>query len=212
MSYIFLDESGDLGFDDKKHNSKYFIITALFITDKKPLEKLVQKIHSNLRKKVKKIGGGILHSVKEKPITRNRLLKNLNRLKLALMVIYLDKSKVYTKMQNEKHVLYSYITNILIDRIFTKNLIDKNKEIILVASRRETNRFLNSNFEDYIKSKIKNRHKLDIKVEIKNSAEEKSLQAVDFASWAIFRKYEFEDLKYYEVIKKIIVEENRLFK
>ena len=115
-------------------------------------------------------------------------------------------------MQNEKHILYNYITNILIDRILTKNLIDKNKEIILIASKRETNRFLNSNFESYIKSKVKNRHKLDLKIEIKNSSEEKSLQAVDFVSWSIFRKYEFGDLKYYKIIEKLIVEENKLFK
>ena len=82
MSYIFLDESGDLGFDSSKNNSKYFVITALFISDKKPLERLVKKIHSGLRKKIKAIGGGVLHSVKEKPVTRKRLLIKLMNLSL----------------------------------------------------------------------------------------------------------------------------------
>lgn len=212
MSYIFLDESGDLGFDNNKNNSKYFIITALFISDKKLLEKLIKKIHSALRKKIKAIGGGVLHSVKEKPITRKRLLTKLLKLNLNIMTIYLDKSKVYTDLQNEKHILYNYITNILVDRIFSKRLIDKNKPIVLVASKRETNKFLNLNFEDYIKNIIKNNHKLDIDVQIKTPSEEKSLQAVDFISWSIFRKYEFNDLEYYKIIKKLIVEENKLYK
>mgnify|MGYP001566084778 CR=1 FL=1 len=212
MSYIFLDESGDLGFDSSKNNSKYFVITALFISDKKPLERLVKKIHSGLRKKIKAIGGGVLHSVKEKPVTRKRLLIKLMNLSLNIMTIYIDKSRVYTDLENEKHILYNYITNILVDRIFSKKLVDKNKNIILVASKRETNKFLNLNFEDYIRSVIKNNHKLDIDVQIKTPSEEKSLQAVDFISWSIFRKYESSDLEYYKIIKKLIVEENELYK
>jgi len=44
MPYIFLDESGDLGFDfSKKRTSKYFIITCLFATNKRPIEKIVSK-------------------------------------------------------------------------------------------------------------------------------------------------------------------------
>lgn len=212
MSYIFLDESGDLGFEKGKINSKYFIITALFIVDKKFLERLVKKIYSKLRKKVKAIGGGVLHSVKEKPTTRKRLLKGLLKTNLSVMTIYPDKSKVYTNLQNEKHILYNYITNILIDRIFTKKLIDKDKNIILVASKRETNKYLNLNFKDYLKDVVKNNHKLDIDVQIKTPSEEKSLQVVDFISWSIFRKYEFNDTDYYKIIKNIIVEENRLYK
>ncbi|MEK7168963.1 MAG: DUF3800 domain-containing protein [Patescibacteria group bacterium] len=212
MSYIFIDESGDLGFDKEKYNSKYFIITALFIPEKKPLEKIVKKVYSTLRKKIKAIGGGVLHSVKEKPATRKRLLKLLLKLELSIMVICLDKSKVYTDLQNEKHILYNYITNILINRIFTKKLIDKDKNITLIASKRETNKYLNLNFRDYLKSVIKNNHKLDIDVLIKTPSEEKSLQVVDFVSWAIFRKYEFGDFEYYRVIKDLVVEENKLYK
>lgn len=191
MSYIFLDESGDLGFNQNKTNSKFFIITAIFTSDRKSIKKIVKKIHAGLRKKIKAFGGGVLHSVKEKRVTRIRLLKNLT---------------------NEKHILYNYITNILIDRIFTKNLVDKNSHIVLVASKRETNKFLNLNFENYLKHIIKNKHKLDINVQIKTPSEEKALQAVDFISWSIFRKYEFKDLEYYKIVKNQIVEENRLFK
>lgn len=191
MSCIFLDESGDLGFNQNKTNSKFFIITAIFTSDRKSIKKIVKKIHAGLRKKIKAFGGGVLHSVKEKRVTRIRLLKNLT---------------------NEKHILYNYITNILIDRIFTKNLVDKNSHIVLVASKRETNKFLNLNFENYLKHIIKNKHKLDINVQIKTPSEEKALQAVDFISWSIFRKYEFKDLEYYKIVKNQIVEENRLFK
>mgnify|MGYP001590911578 FL=1 len=209
--HIFLDESGDLGFNKNKRNSKYFIIAIIFTIDKKPLEKIVKKVHSSLRKKVKRLSGGILHSHKEKPLTRKRLLENLKEKDITIMTIYLDKSKVYSHLRNEKHILYNYVKYILMDRIMTRKYLDKNKEILLTASKRETTKFLNDNFTKYLESQLKNKHKVLIKIEIKTPSEEKSLQAVDFVTWAIFRKYEFKDDSYYQIIKNKIVEERGLF-
>lgn len=209
--YIFLDESGDLGFNPKKKNSKYFVITILTVSDKRPIEKIVKRVHATLRKKIKKLSGGILHAYKEKPITRKRMLKFLSNKECMIMTIYLNKSKVYTKLQEEKHVLYNYVTNILIDRIMTKRLIGRDSLVYLIATKRETNKFLNENFKDYLEKQVKGRHGLQIKIEIKTPGEEKCLQAVDFVSWGIFRKYEMGDRLYYNIIKNKIVEENSLF-
>ena len=127
------------------------------------------------------------------------------------MTIFLNKRKVYTRLQDEKHVLYNYVTNILLDRIFSKRFLPEMESITLIASKRETNKFLNENFSGYLNRKVSNAHNIKFTVEIKTPADEKSLQAVDFASWAIFRKYEFEDEEYYNLIKGKIKEENPLF-
>ena len=211
MSYIFLDESGDLGFNfTKKKTSKVFVVTCLFIENKSSVEKIVKKTHSELKKKLKR-KFGVLHAVKERPITRRRLLKRLAEKECHIMTIYLNKKKVYTRLKDEKQVLYNYVTNILLDRIYSKRLIPTISKIELVASRRETNKFLNKNFKNYLNSQIKNRHKTNISIQITNPFQEKSLQAVDFISWAIFRKYEQEDDSYYNLIKSKIIEENPLF-
>lgn len=211
MAYIFLDESGDLGFNFKKEKtSKIFVITLLLIENKRSIEKIVKTVHSELAKKYKR-NIGILHAVKEKPITRKKLLKKLAENECAIMAIYLNKSRVYTRLQEEKPILYNYVVNILLDRLYTKKIIPLNKPIELIASRRETNKFLNENFKSYLNNQIKNRHKLAISVRIKSPGEEKSLQAVDFISWAIFRKYEYMDESYYNLFKRKIVEENPLF-
>ena len=77
MAYIFLDESGDLGFDfSKKRTTKYFVITVLFTLNKRPIEKCVKNVHRGLRKKYKKIS--ILHAYVEEPVTKRRLLKLLS--------------------------------------------------------------------------------------------------------------------------------------
>jgi hypothetical protein len=212
MAFIFLDESGDLGFNfKKKKTSRHFVIAFLFVKDKKSIEKIIKKTFSKFSKLEVKNHGGVIHAFKEKPTTRQKILTSLNEKDVAIISIYLNKSKVYTKLQDEKHVLYNYVTNILLDRIYTKKLIPTKEPITLVASRRETNKFLNENFKRYIDHQAKNNHKINIDVKIKTPSEEKSLQVVDYASWAIFRKYECGDDSYYNLIKNKITEESPLF-
>ncbi|MBU0486823.1 MAG: DUF3800 domain-containing protein [Bacteroidetes bacterium] len=212
MTYIFLDESGDLGFDfEKQGTSKFFVITFLFCVSKRQIEKIVSLTHSELKKQ-HKMKGGVLHCYQQKPITRQRLLNRLANVNCGIMTVYLNKKRVYTRLQDEKDVMYNYVTNILLDRIITKKLLgSKPDNVVLVASRKETNKFLNENFKQYLRTKTKGNHGLDIRVEIKTLHEEKGLQAVDFASWAIFRKQELGDESYYNLIKSKIVEENPLF-
>lgn len=212
MAYIFLDESGDLGFNfKKKGTSNFFVITFLFLDgDKKSLEKIVKKTHAELNKKIKR-RIGVLHATNEKLITRQRLLKRLTEIDCSIMYIYLNKKEVFTRLQDEKEVLYNYVVNILLNRIYIKKVIPIDKEIELIASRRETNRFLNDNFKNYLSQQVKNNHNKGIKISIKTPSEEKGLQVVDFVSWAIFRKYEKSDENYYSIIKGKIIEENPLF-
>ncbi|MFA5829505.1 MAG: DUF3800 domain-containing protein [Candidatus Gracilibacteria bacterium] len=208
MAYIFLDESGDLGFGKK--SSKFFVITFLFVENKRVIEKVVSKTHAEL-KKIHRTKSGILHCFHEKPITRQRLLARIAQKNCMIMTIYLEKEKVYTKLPDEKIVLYNYVANILLDRIFSKKLHGDHK-VILIASRKETNKFLNENFKNYLSSQIKNNHQIDLQIEIKTPHDEKALQAVDFISWSIYRKYEYKDHNYYDLFKEKIVEENPLYK
>ena len=213
MAYIFLDESGDLGFDfKKKKTSKFFVITFLFAKDKKVVERMVKKVFKGFSKLEVKNHHGVLHAYKETPRTRQKLLNMVRENNTSnVIVIYLNKRKVYSKLQDEKQVLYNYVTNILLDRVCTKKLIPIDEKISLVASRRETNKFLNQNFTAYLKNQVRNNHKLDIDIEIKSPTQEKSLQVVDMLSWSVFRKYEHGDESYYNIIKPDIIEENSLF-
>lgn len=110
-------------------------------------------------------------------------------------------------------MLYNYVTNILLDSIFSRKLLQASTSdpVEIIASRKETNKFLNQNFKSYLQSQLAENHKVNVTISIKTPAEEKALQAVDFASWAIFRKYEYKDDTYYNIIRNNIIEENPLF-
>lgn len=211
MAYIFLDESGDLGFNfDNKGTTKNFVITCLFVKDKKRIEKIIKRTHSELKKKTKR-RIGMLHCYREKPATRKRLLKRVSKENCKIMIIRLNKKKVFTKIKKEKPVLYNNVTNTLLSKIYFKRLLNKGEKLYFIASKRETSKFLNQNFKKYITDNIKKSHGIDIEVLIKTPSEEKSLQAVDFVSWSVFRKYEHSDSSYYEIIKNKINLETTLF-
>lgn len=209
MAFIFLDESGDLGFSFEKGSSRFFVVTIIFVEAKRSLEKIARKIHQGLRKKYRKVG--ILHAHREMPITRQRLLKALGTKECSILAVVLNKKRVYTKLQDEKAVLYNYVTNILLDRLLTKRPISLDRPITVVAAQRETNKFLNQDFQRYLSTQVRHNHKVSMSVEIATPHQEKALQVTDFASWAIFRKYERGDDSYYNLIKSKIIEESPLF-
>ncbi len=74
MSYIFIDESGNLGFNfDKKGTTSFFVITFLFTLSRNGIDKCVDKTVISLKSKYRKIG--CLHANRDEPSTRRKLLK-----------------------------------------------------------------------------------------------------------------------------------------
>lgn len=210
MHYILLDESGDLGFKLGSGSSKYFIVTIIFARSKRPLEKIAKTVHSSLSKKHKKVGA--LHAYKEAPQTRARILRKLNSADCSILAVILNKEKVHTRLRDEKAVLYNYVANILLDRLMKLKPISPDAPITLLASQRETDKFLNQNFSDYLERQISDNHALRLTIEIASPHKEKSLQIVDFGSWALYRKYEIGDDTYYNLInKEKILGESPLF-
>lgn len=212
MAYIFMDESGCLGFDfTKPKTSQNFIITFLLANNDKILDKVVNKTFRSIAPKKRRNHAGTLHCNKEDNKTRTKLFSFLKDKDVSVMVISLNKHKVYTRLQDEKTILYNYITNILLNRLASKKLLPLKDKITLVAFRRETNRFLNENFKHYLETQISNTHNVLLDVIVRPASAVKGLQVVDFLSWAIFRKYEHGDDYFYNMIKNLIIEESSLF-
>lgn len=207
MTHIFLDESGDLGFNfNNKGTTDFFIVSFLITENKKPIEKIIKNIHKGLRKKYK-IRGGVLHAVKEERVTVLRLCRQIIKTDCQIAIIYLDKRRVKTSLRKNSSKIYNQVVNILIDRIIDKNLIDQNQKIEIIASGKETNKFLNQNFKSYLSNRS---NKIKVNIKIEAAHQEKSLQAVDMISWSIFRKYEHKDNTFYKILKKKIIEENSI--
>ena len=147
MAYIFLDESGDLGFS--KRSSKWFLFTIAMIHDSRVLEKIIKKVWRGLKKKHKKLGE--LHAYHEKDITRSRVLKKLSKVDdLKVFCIILNKKKVHIDLQNQKNYLYNFTANMLLERLHSKEVLQKNEPINLFIDRKDTKKQLRENFLNYL--------------------------------------------------------------
>ncbi|MCK6462903.1 MAG: DUF3800 domain-containing protein [Candidatus Pacebacteria bacterium] len=208
MAYIFLDESGDLGF--KKKSSKWFVFTIAMTQNARSLERVTKKIWRPLKKRHKQLGE--LHAYHADNVTRKRMLSELAKIEnLKVSCVILNKQKVYIDLQNQKNYLYNYTANILLDRLYTKEILKPKEAINLFADRKDTKNHLRENFINYLTTSMKKRRDGGFSVVLHSSHENKSLQAVDFISWSIFRKYEKGDYEFYEIIKNKIVDERLLF-
>jgi hypothetical protein len=207
-THVFLDESGDLSFQMGKPGvSEHFIITALVTEQPRRIERQVAKVIRLVKHRYPKHRGW-LHAYNEDPPTRRRLLTLLRDADCRVLVIHLDKRKVYTRLSDEKPVLYNYVANILLDRLIGGALLGRDALVQLTAARRETNKFLNANFADYLKRQIRSAHGVRLKVAIRSPQEERCLQAVDMVSWAVFRQLELGDDSYCAIMQERLMVSN----
>ncbi|MBU4368976.1 DUF3800 domain-containing protein, partial [Patescibacteria group bacterium] len=173
MAYIFLDESGDLGF--KKSSSKWFLFTIAIMSDARALERIVKKVWRSLKKKHKRLGE--LHASREKDITRKRMLKQISEVDdIKVLCVILNKQKVYVDLQNQKNYLYNYTANIILDRLHNKEMLKLKEPINLFIDRKDTKKRLRENFIRYLTDSMKKRRDGSFSIELHSSHENKSLQ------------------------------------
>jgi len=208
MAYIFLDESGDLGFDfSKKKTSKYFLITFLFTKKKRILDKLVRNAFKQMPPNQRQKHTGVLHAYREKTQIKRRMLTSITEKDISIFCLVLNKQEVLAHLHDQKHILYNYVVNILLKRIRVKKFLPEDRKITLYASQWETRKYLQENFSAYLKQQSD----FELEIKIKKPAEEKGLQVVDLCSWSIFRKYEHGKNEFYDLLEQNILEESILF-
>ncbi len=204
MISLYLDESGDLGFDfSKNQTSKYFIITVIAVKNTNIVDKIVKKVFKSFTDKQKKKRNGSLHCHYEDEQTRKKLLSLIECSEIQIFCVFLDKEKSAIGKEMEKHCLYNYITTVIIDRFLTSQTIDNQESVFLSASKWESNKHFNKTFLEEVAKNVTNDK---FSMQIKPAQDEKGLQIADFVSWAIFRNLEYKDSSYMDIFKSKIKE------
>ena len=199
-----MDESGDLGFDfSKTKTSHYFVMSCLLTTNKRSLEKIVKNVFATMPVKQRKKHGGVLHCYKEHSKTRHKLFHKLGHQDNTFIIsTCIDKKAFIQRQKITKSSLYNLLATRLLQTVLEQDLISKDQKCEFIAAKRETNKFLNKSFIDQMSAQ---HHK--IKMTLAMPHQHKSLQIADAVNWAIFRKYEYEDISYYKMFEELIVEE-----
>jgi len=206
MKYVFLDESGELGFKDS--SSKYFIIALLSCDEGEiyDLRRIMKKVRAKIiKKKMKKYPELKGNNSTDK--IREEVLKRFAKTQAEIFVIILEKSKVYEYLKNKKDKLYNYLSNLILNECSLED-----SHICLVVDKSKTNRSLREDFDNYIRNNLSQKNNnCNLIIKHENSQKEGCLQVLDFISWSIFRNYEHKDSSFMNIIKNKIVIKKEVF-
>jgi len=214
MFYLFLDESGDLGFDfNKPGTTKYFVVTVLVLPStaaKRAMEKAVERTVKLKVRRGKKYEPLVeLKGSKAAKPVKKYFYRQLEELDFSVYAIIIDKPKLPEFMSQSKARLYNYLARKIIDRIPFEQAqgrifitLDRNKALL---EFNDFNRFLLMHVEGVTDPKI------PIEIFHADSAATKGLQAVDMLASAIFHKYEWDDPEWYEKFEQKITWEETYF-
>lgn len=206
MKYIFLDESGELGF--KKSSSNYFIITLLACDEGELpiLRRIIKRVREKLiKKKLKRYPELKGNNSTDK--VRFEILQRFNKTKAEVFAVILQKSKVYEYLKEKKDKLYNYLSNLIINECSFDTL-----NVVLIVDKSKSTRSLRDDFNKYIRFEVsKKNNSCNLNIKHENSESESCLQVLDFVSWAIFRNYEYKDSRFMNIIKDKIVIKKEVF-
>ncbi len=205
MLYLYLDESGDLGFDFvNKKPSKYFTVAILAIRGHKENRQLLKAVTKTLRRKLNPKGKR-KRLVTELKATKTTLgikkyfYQQLKPINFDIYTITLSKKRVYETLVQNKSRVYNFIARNVLDQI-PFNDKDMRVELILDRSKSKPEIF---DFNSYIRRKLE--AKIDTKVPLEiyhwNSENCGGLQAVDMFCWGIFEKYERKKYDWFNIFK-----------
>lgn len=202
--YIFLDESGDLGFDfSKPGTSRYFNITLLVCDNNKvqqAFSKAVDRTRKNkLNRKAGKRPVRELKGTSVKQSIKEYFYRQLPNDGWRLYSVTLNKARVDFDLRTPagKHRLYNFLTRFLISKV---TLADDLDAVTLIVDRCKNSEQI-KDFNRYMAQHLEARVPLNCQLHIDHlgSHESAGLQAVDLFCWGIVRKEDKGETDWYSV-------------
>ena len=209
MWYLYLDESGDLGFDFvNKKPSKFFTITILVIKGNIENRLLFKAVKKTLRRRLNPRGKRkrIVAELKGTKTTleiKKYFYEQVKSLNFNIYAITLNKRRLYEYLIKNKSRVYNFIARNVLDQISFKEakikvelIIDKSKSKPEIVE-----------FNSYIRRQLE--AELDPKIPLNiyhfSSIESGGLQAADMFSYGIFEKHERRRMDWLNIFKEKVM-------
>lgn len=207
--YVFLDESGN--FDFSKNGTQYFILTGLSCY--RPFEWYSNFIDLKFDLLENSKGIERFHCTEDKQLVRDKVFSILNEHQQCFKIdsVVVQKNKTNPKIRDTKK-FYPFVLKTLLSHIvknYNKDHISKmifiTDELSIKRDREAIIKGIKTNLDKSLVNKSYNIFHWSSKSTV-------GLQAVDYACWAIQKKWHFNDLRSYNLIKRSIHSEFDLFR
>ena len=199
---IFLDESGDLGFDfSKPKTSRKFVITLLVCDDADAAHGFRKAVRRTLKNKLNlnKKGRVVqeLKGVGTNLTVKEYFFRQVPEDGWRIYTVALNKNRVEERLRTAqgKKKLYNFLARFLLEHV---DLSHVNPAVTLVMDRCKNKEEIRD-FNQYVANQLEALLPLNIPLNIyhEKSQDNPGLQAVDLFCWGVFRKYESRDDEWY---------------
>jgi hypothetical protein len=198
--YLYLDESGDLGFDFfGKKPSNFFTVSILALREENNNRALISAVKKTIRRKLPRRPSVELKGSHTSIAVKRYFYSLVRSVPFGLYALTLNKRRVYENLAQKKDRVYNFVARQVLDHVPIEKASTR---VLLVIDRSKSRRDIGE-FNDYIIRQLKGRidPKVPLDIYHHRSQENLGLQAADLFSWGIFRKYERKDLEWYAVFK-----------
>ena len=196
MTYLFIDESGDLG----KKQGTYFIMAGIVTNNPELVRKIItEKFDSSFRKYL------VDSEIREREIkahfsgsvTKRYILSELSKIDCDIYIVAVEKAKILDKWEPspEQNKLYHAICSRLLRKVGRREDL-----IYVIMDERHKERHLRKFFKNYMEKNFL-REGQKIRFRQVPSHEDAGLLVVDFVAWALGRKFNFDDETYSDLLK-----------
>jgi len=212
MLYLYLDESGDLGFDFvNKKPSVFFTVCVLAIKGHENDRALAKTVRATIRHRLLRHKSSAWPELKGSATdigVKRSFYKKAKELDFKLYAVTLDKKKTYRYLSEDKSRIYNYLARMALEQVDFK---DAAIRVIMTVDKSRARQAV-AEFNRYVIGQIKALINPLIPLDIfhQDSAKTPNLQAVDLFAWGIFRKHEKQDGEWYGVFREKIREERLL--
>lgn len=192
--FIFLDESGDLGFDfTKQKTTKYFVITVLALDNISVQDEFRKAVRRTLKNKLnrKKNKKRIVHELKGTNTAlsiKEYFYRQLPPDGWHIYSLTLNKARTKPHLQTKtgRKKLYNFLSRVLLEKV----VFPQNARVVNLAIDRSKSKEEIWDFNRYLINHLEALLPLETQLNIthENSNDNPCLQAVDLFCWGIARK------------------------
>ncbi len=212
---IYLDESGDLGFDfSKRKTSRKFVITVLVCESDDAIRGFRKAVRRTLKNKLNtgKNSTSELKGTNTTQAIKEYFFRQLNPNAWRIYSVILNKNRVYDYLKTKlgKKKLYNFLARFVLEKI---DLTKAGNAVNLVVDRSKTSAEIRD-FNSYVENQLQGLLPLAVPLFITHelSCNNPGLQAVDLFCWGMFRKHEKDDAEWYAVFQQAIYYEGEYLK
>lgn len=203
MWWLYLDESGDLGFDFvNKKPSKFFTVCVVATSHRTTNHAMKRAIKRTLRNKLNRKGKLTVAELKGSSTTlaiKQYALRQLGDPVFGIYALTLNKKRLYAHLMEDKHRVYNYVARLVTDQIpFEK--ADGQVQLVVDRSKGKKQCW---EFNQYIRTQLEGRLSPEVILDFLHDESHlwPGLQWADLFAWGIFQKHEHRNTDWYQMYK-----------